>query len=318
MVEGNEKEQRIARMSGWILFFGVACWSLNAPLVKYIELDPLMIAGMRALIAGIALLPFLRLSKLIFSKWTIAYMVSYTGLCISIVVALKLVAAPIAIGMQYTGMLWLFIIAVIAGRKKVSVYSLTPMILIFVGVIFFMMSGVSEGVSKVGLILVILEGVFFAGITGLSCKATGENPIGLTCLANFVTAIFVFACLPPQISDIPGIPVFQWGLLIFMGIFQIGAGYALYNVGLKYVEPYRASLIAPWEMILGPLWVVIFLREYPSALVVIGFTIMLVGMFLEPVLSKKEGSLGVVCIPEAVPDPMEAARVPESLPEPQE
>ncbi|MDD4389515.1 MAG: DMT family transporter [Eubacteriales bacterium] len=303
MVELNEKQQRIAQMSGWILFLGVACWSLNAPLVKYISLDPLIIVAMRALIAGIVLLPFLRLSKLKFNKWTLMYLASYTGLCVTIVVALKMVAAPIAIGMQYTGMLWLFIIAVSVGSKKVSLYSLTPMILIFIGVIFFMMSGISEGVNKIGLILVIFEGVFFAGITALSCKVTGENPLGLTCIANFVTAIFVFACLPPQISDIPAIPALQWGILIFMGIFQIGAGYALYNVGLKYIEPYKASLIAPWEMILGPLWVIIFLREYPSVLVVVGFAIMLTGMFLEPVLSKREDKNQGKCPTEILPEP---------------
>lgn len=301
MIEVNQKEERLARWASTILFLGVVCWSLNAPLVKYISLDPLLIAGLRALIAGVALLPFLRISKLTFSRWTIAYMISYVGLCTSIVVALKLVAAPIAIGMQYTGMIWLFILAVMAGRKRVSWYSLTPVVLIFMGVIFFMLSGIGEGISTLGLVLVVFEGICFAGVTGFSKKVTGDNPLGLTALANLVTMAFVFGCLSPQFSDLASLGVKEWGLMLFLGIFQIGAGYALYNIGLKYVEPYKASVIAPWEMILGPLWVVIFLHEYPTTFVLIGFAIMLLGMFLEPQLSKLED--------EAIAKKCEAAQV---------
>ena len=288
MDEANQKEAFFVRRAGLILFLGVACWSMNAPLVKYIALDPLLIAGLRALIAGIALLPFLRISKLTFSKWTIAYMISYVGLCVIVVVTLRMVAAPIAIGMQYTGMLWLFIIAVAAKKKRVSPYSLTPMLLIFTGVIFFMLSGIGGGISPLAFVLVVLEGVFFAGVTGFSKKVTGDNPLGLTALANLVTMAFVFGCLSPQFADLGSLGAKDWGLMLFLGIFQIGAGYAFYNIGLKHVEPYKASVIAPWEMILGPLWVVLFLHEYPTTLVLIGFAIMLLGMFLEPQLSKLE------------------------------
>ena len=288
IIEVNHTEELLARRASMIVFLGVVCWSLNAPLVKYISLDPLLIAGLRALIAGIALLPFLRPSKLTFSKWTAAYMLSYVGLCVSIVVALKSVAAPIAIGMQYTGMLWLFIIAVIEGRKRISLYSLTPMLLIFMGVVFFMLSGIGGSISLLGLVLVICEGICFAGVTGFSQKVTGDNPLGLTALANLVTMAFVFGCLSPQFADLASLGAKDWGLMLFLGIFQVGTGYALYNIGLKHIEPYKASVIAPWEMILGPLWVVLFLHEYPTTLVLIGFAIMLLGMFLEPQLSKRE------------------------------
>lgn len=41
-----------------LVFLGALFWSLNAPLVKFISLDAMLVCGLRSLIAGIALSPF--------------------------------------------------------------------------------------------------------------------------------------------------------------------------------------------------------------------------------------------------------------------
>jgi drug/metabolite transporter (DMT)-like permease len=79
--------------------------------------------------------------------------------------------------------------------------------------------------------------------------------------------------------------------MVVLGVVQLGCGYAFYNMGVQKVSPQKASLLALWEMLLGPLWVAIFLQEYPSALVLIGFAVILVGMLLDalmPQLMKKQ------------------------------
>lgn len=45
----------------FLVFLGAACWSLNAPLVKFINLDSLFVCGVRSLIAGVVLLPLAHL-----------------------------------------------------------------------------------------------------------------------------------------------------------------------------------------------------------------------------------------------------------------
>ena len=40
-------------------------------------------------------------------------------------------------------------------------------------------------------------------------------------------------------------------------------------------------MLALWEMILGPLWVALFLRQYPGPMVLAGFAIILAGMVLD-------------------------------------
>ena len=62
------------------------------------------------------------------------------------------------------------------------------------------------------------------------------------------------------------------------------------------MNPRKASVIALWEMILGPLWVALFLKDYPALPVLVGFLIILAGMFLENVLSAPKVYLSLIHI----------------------
>lgn len=46
------------------VLLAAVCWSINSPIVKYLTLNPFLICGLRSLIAGIALLPFLRIREI--------------------------------------------------------------------------------------------------------------------------------------------------------------------------------------------------------------------------------------------------------------
>ena len=81
----------------------------------------------------------------------------------------------------------------------------------------------------------------------------------------------------------------QWGLLLVLGIVQVAMGYGLYNLGLQYVSPQRASILALWEMILGPVWVALFLHEYSSGMVIAGFLLILGGICLNALHTPGKG-----------------------------
>ena len=70
-------------------------------------------------------------------------------------------------------------------------------------------------------------------------------------------------------------------LMLILGIVQVALGYAMYNLGVNLISPQKASVIAMWEMILGPVWTALFLKEYPSTMVIIGFVIIIAGIFLD-------------------------------------
>ena len=49
-------------------------------------------------------------------------------------------------------------------------------------------------------------------------------------------------------------------------------------------------MIALWEMILGPAWVAIFLKEYPSPMVLCGFLFILTGMVIDSLPKRQQNS----------------------------
>ena len=91
--------QNIKISGGMFVFLGALFWSLNSPLIKFIEVDAFLTCGFRSLIAGIVLLPFLRPKKIKWGPWLLVYLISYCGLCIGIVLALRATSAAIAVGM---------------------------------------------------------------------------------------------------------------------------------------------------------------------------------------------------------------------------
>lgn len=272
------------KLSGSVLvFLGAVFWSLNAPFIKFLTADPLLICGVRSLIAGLVLMPFIRLKRLNWTPWMLLYICSYCALCISIILALSKTSATIAIGMQYTSTIWLFLATTIAS-KHFNKKSFFPVCLIFFGVICFMCSGSSHSGSQ-GNLIALMEGVFFACMSVGAKKSAGDNALGLTAIANLFTGFFIFIVFPHTITLLDTLGGQDWLILFVLGVVQIGAGYACYNIGIQKITAQKASIIALWEMILGPLWVALFLKEYPSPLVLTGFCIILLGMLLDAKLN---------------------------------
>ncbi len=264
---------------GMMVFLGAFFWSLNSPLIKFLEVDALLTCGFRSVIAGIVLLPFLRPKKIKWGPWLLVYLAAYCGLCVSIVLALRQTSAPIAIGMQYASIVWLFLVSTFMTRH-LDKKRLLPVLMISAGVIVFMISGL-DGSSMTGNLIALTESISFAFMTVGAKKAGSENPLGLTALANLFTGFFVFTFLPPDLSDTLSFTGQEWFIMLILGVVQVGLGYAFYNMGVAKVSPQKASVIALWEMILGPVWVALFLHEYPSLLVMIGFVIIIAGIILD-------------------------------------
>ena len=119
----------------------------------------------------------------------------------------------------------------------------------------------------------------------VGAKSAGTNPLGLTAIANLVTGVFVFTAFPSTAGYMGTLSAGDWTVLLILGIIQIGAGYGFYNLGIQKISAQKASVIALWEMILGPVWVALFLKEYPTPLVLTGFIIILAGMLLDSKLT---------------------------------
>lgn len=260
------------------VFLGALFWSLNAPIVRWITMPSLLVAGYRSIIAGIFLLPFIRFRNIKLTWNFIIYMISYIGLCVSIVFAIKLTSPTIAIGMQYASIFWIFLIQSIL-RKRVDSTKLPGIFLLMIGVLLFMTSA-EEGGSVVGNWLAFLESIFFTGMTLTSSKIEGQSALGLTALANLITGVVVLSFAGDQVFTIFSADSSEIIAVMVLGIVQIGLGYGFYNLGLRYTTPQSASVIAIFEMVLGPLWVFLFLKEAPNLQTLIGFGFIFAGIMV--------------------------------------
>jgi len=274
---------KLSLSGGMLVFLGAFFWSLNAPFVKFLEIDSFLLCGLRSAIAAVVMAGFVRPKRLNWNGWMILYLFSYCGLCLTIILSLKLTAAPVAVGMQYTATAWLFLVRCLKQRRF-DVRGFLPICVILLGMVLFMCSGTDSG-SRTGNLIALSTGVIFACLTGSAKKAAGTNVLGLTALGNFFTAIVMLLLFPSSLSGIPAMTGSDWGIMLLLGTIQVGCGYAFYNMGVQKVSPQKASILSLWEMILGPVWVALFLKEYPTPLVLFGFVVILLGMLLDAKMS---------------------------------
>jgi drug/metabolite transporter, DME family len=71
------------------------------------------------------------------------------------------------------------------------------------------------------------------------------------------------------------------GLLVALGVGQIGLGLVFLTIGGRLIPAAEVALITLLEVVLGPLWVWIFLSEQPSAATLAGGAIVLAAVAIQ-------------------------------------
>ncbi len=277
---------RIRLSGGVMVFLGAFLWSLCSPLVKSLSVDAFLILGLRSLLAAVTLAAFVRPKQLKWNGWMLMYLFSYLGLTMGVVVGLTMTSAPIVLGMQYASLILLFVVDFVKTRVF-KMKAFIPVCVILTGVVLFMLSD-TTGANLAGNLVALSCGLFFGGMTISSKKASGGNPLGLTAVANLFVFIVVTLIFPTKMMGVFDLNGREWLMMLVQGVIQVGGGYAFYNLGLQRVTPQKATIIALWEVVMGPLWVVIFLHEYPVLLEVVGLVVIMAGIFLDTKLNVPE------------------------------
>ena len=140
-------------------------------------------------------------------------------------------------------------------------------IIVFVGIIFFFIDGISSG-NMLGDFLAVLSGVAYAGVFMMNSfeKSDSLSSIFLGQSLSALTGIwFVFGETDFGVTAIGGI--------LALGIFQLALAYIFMAKGLEEVPAVTASLTTAIEPILNPLLVAIFYHEMITPLSLIGAVI---------------------------------------------
>jgi drug/metabolite transporter (DMT)-like permease len=278
---------RTAGRSGILLgLLAPLLWSSSGMFVKLLTLDAVPLAGLRALFAGLALAPFLRVKGLRLDATLAALLVSYTVSHVGYVAAVKLTTAANAIALVSTAPAWVLLLSWAAARRVAWAAAL-PVAMILAGV-GIMLAEPASGHSLEGNLLALLAGAGF-GVFTFSLPRSRISGPGLVSLCNLATAGIVFAAQPSGLR-VAGIAPWEWAALVYLGTIQIGLATVCFAAALRRIPALQGSILALLEPLLAPIWVYWAVGELPSAYGLAGAACILGGIVSDALLRTRPRS----------------------------
>lgn len=254
-------------------------WSLGGLLTKKISWNPVAIASMRSLIAGIILLIFIRKPKINWSFAQIAGAVCYSVTVILFILANKMTTAANAIVLQYTAPIYVALLGAWLLKERTKLLDWITILLVLGGMVLFFFDNLSPG-GFWGNIMAILSGISFAGVAIFLRLQKDGSPIESVFLGNILTALiglpFMFLSAPSASS---------WISLIFMGVFQLGFSYIFYSIAIKQVTALEGILIPVIEPVLNPVWVFLAVGEVPGMWALVGGVIVIASVTIRCIIA---------------------------------
>ena len=249
-------------------------FSLGGLCIKLVPWSPLAINGTRNLISVIIIGVYL---KVIGHKVVINPTVLFGAVCMSatttlFTIANKLTTAANTIVLQFTAPVFVIFLMWMFFKERPKRVDIIASIMVFVGIIFFFVDGLSAG-NMLGNVIAVLSGVGYAGVFMMNSFKTSDSlsSIFLGQALSAVTGIwFLFGETDFGVTAIGGILV--------LGVFQLAVAYMFMAKGLDEVNAVTASLTTAIEPILNPILVAIFYHETITPLSFVGAVIVIAGI----------------------------------------
>lgn len=265
----SETRGRLSVLAAAFLF------STGGAAIKALSLTSWQVASLRCAVAAVALLVLVPESRRHWSTRIVPVAVFYAVTLVLFAVANKLTTSANAIFLQATAPLYLLLIGPWILKERVSGRDVILAAMIGCGMTLFFLGTESSSATAPNPGL----GNVLAGITGLTWAGTlagfrwlnraGEKETGLATavLGNIFGCI---AALPMAVADPLRPTAVDLALLLYLGVFQVGAAYAFLSRGMKHVPAFQASALILLEPALNPVWSFLVHGERPGALALAG------------------------------------------------
>ena len=278
--------------------FTAFLWSSSGLFIKILHISAFQISFYRSGIAAltvftISLIRTKSIKRCIqFDKTTNIASVFFAGILIFFVMATKMTTAANAIFLQFTAPIYLLILEPLFLKIKFEKKNLITISITVIGMILFFFGKLEIG-NIYGNILAIISGMCFASFSLILRKKRTSPKIqsGLSSiiLGNALISIICFFIIFPNLS----LSKSETFILLYMGIFQIGISYMIFNEGIKYVSATESMIIATLEAIFNPIWVFLGIGETPSVYAIFGGLIIIFAI-LWRTLSKQDNKLIII------------------------
>lgn len=253
-------------------------WSIGGLFIKLISWDPLLIAGIRSLIAAVVTGIYLKITgqKLVFNKLSFLSGLAVGSVCALFVFATKLTTAANAVVIQYSSPIWVLLIGTVFLKKPLHRRDIIVVLAAFIGMILFFMDQLSPG-NMLGNFIAILSSVSLAGVFLVNGQAKDADAVRFTgiLLGHSMCGLLTFVGLFLYPFQPTGAEI---GYILILGIIQIAAPYILLAIASKNCPPLAGNLISMLEPVLNPVWVMLFYGEKPGFYALIGSAVIIIAV----------------------------------------
>jgi drug/metabolite transporter (DMT)-like permease len=131
-------------------------------------------------------------------------------------------------------------------------------------------------IDATGQALSTLVALSFAGTLVITRHRREVSMAPATCLSQVIVLVGAAPFARPG-----DLGAHDLGLFVALGIGQIGLGLVLLTIGGRLIPAAEVALITLLEVVLGPLWVWIFLSEQPGAATLVGGAVVLAAVAIQ-------------------------------------
>ena len=248
-------------------------FSTGGAAIKLANFTGWQVASFRSGVAAVVLFVALPAARRGIS-WRAALVgLAYALTLVCFVLANRLTTGANTIYLQATAPLFLVLLGPWLLKEPVRARDWPVIGAVFVGMcLVFLGQDAPTGTApnpRLGNLLALTSGAAYAvmlcGLRGLGRDAARESSRRSESLAAVVlgNAFGAIAALPLALP-LASRPMSDWGVILYLGVFQIGLAYILVTAGLRRVAALEASLLLLLETALNPVWTWWLLRERPT------------------------------------------------------
>ena len=168
------------------------------------------------------------------------------------------------------------ILGLVVLREKVRAFTWFAILISLVGV-SIMIYDKTDGMALSGSLAALGSALGFAIFT-VALRLGQAGDMLPSVFLSGIYAIFITGSICALIDLKFVLGLSDGSIALGMGVFQVGAGLILYTLGSKILPAVELTLLSLAEVILGPIWVFLFLDETASVNTLIGGAIVLLAI----------------------------------------
>lgn len=260
------------------------CWSTAGLFIKLLDWNPLWIASLRSLIAGVFLVIVVRPWKIVWTPTLVLAAVANALCMVLFVLANKMTTSANAILIQYWAPVPTALLAVYLLKEKLHPEQIAALVATLAGLVLLFADKLGPG-ALWGNLAALASGLAFAFMLILNRRQKDGNPVHSMLLSQFMAGLGTLALAAFQ--PLPIFTPISIALILALGVVQMGLAALFFAYGIKRVTATTGSLLVVIEPLFNPVWVFLALGETPSGWTLAGGALILVSVTAATVIGAR-------------------------------